>query len=110
MPKHSFRSEPWTDFSKESDRIFEEDFVKNSILTVKTSHQPSRGIVKFKEHVTLKNNRYTMDEEVRIWFPFGNLGSSLYTQILNNEGKIRYDHGVREYGNNLINFYGGAQT
>lgn len=44
----AFRTEPWTNFAKDSDSIFEDDFVNNKIFTFKTTHKPLKGIVKFK--------------------------------------------------------------
>ena len=73
MPKsYSFRSEPWTSFSKESDSIFNEDFVKDKLFTFKTTHNPSLGIVKFKEMISTVNKSYKLNEELKIWFPFKN--------------------------------------
>lgn len=49
MPKsHANRTEPWADFTKESDRIFDENFVKDKIFTFKTAHHSPKGIIKFK--------------------------------------------------------------
>lgn len=60
--------------------------------------------------ISANTERYRFDEQVKVWFPFRNQGSSIFTQIKVNEAKIRYDHGVRSYNNNLINFYGGIQS
>ncbi len=63
MPKsYSFRSEPWTSFSKDSDAIFSEDFIKDKLFTFKTTHKPSLGIVKFKEMISAVNGKYRLDE------------------------------------------------
>ena len=65
---HSFKTEPWSAFNRQSFSIINDDFFYSKPLTVKAALKSEKGNFNIKGSYDKKE----VKEEVKVWFPLPN--------------------------------------
>lgn len=100
----SFKTEPWTEFHRESCSILTDGFPHDKYFQLKTNWQGSKGAVSFKESFKDK-----LAQQVAFWFPFKD-DKTIYVKEADKYIKVHYDHGMKKIQGYDFNFYGSVQT
>lgn len=91
----SIKNEPFTDFPRQAYSIISDDFCHEKNLVTKISAKTSKSVIKIKESITNKKDKWSVADEVKLWFDLPN-NRSLYAKVKSSDYiKVHYDHGVR---------------
>lgn len=95
----SIRTQPWSEFPKQSYSIHKDKFCHQNPLVVKFLTLGSRSALIIKEIVSQKNKAWNVQDDMKLWFEL-NDKSSLYARVLSTDYiKVHYDHGLYEWKN-----------
>lgn len=106
----SIKVEPWTDFPRQSYTIHTDDFCHTKPLVAKFNAKGSKSTLNIKETVSQKDGKYTVEDDVKLWFDLPS-NHSLYTRVKSSSYiKVHYDHGLVPWQGKNWNLYGSFWT